>query len=175
MKIVLTTLAALGLAPVIHAAPLTIHPRLWFTSADLPRLRSWVVPSNPMWQSFNSALTQAVSNYHSKFFPGGVPASPFPQPSPPAAAIASGYLTITFPRSLAAPDVTLLVEAAPAPAGAWQPGSRYSLTSGDTPVTPQTTETARTAAGSFQTITVRDNTAITAAHRRFLRLRALLP
>lgn len=31
------------------AAPTASHPRLWFTQADLPRLQSWAVSSNPMY------------------------------------------------------------------------------------------------------------------------------
>ena len=64
--------------PAARAAPVTTHPRLWFTQADLPRLRSWAVPSNPVWQGFSAALSQATANYNTKFFPGGAAAVPFP-------------------------------------------------------------------------------------------------
>src|SRR4051794_13074523 len=30
--------------------PVTTHPRLFLTSADIPRLRSWAVDSNPIWK-----------------------------------------------------------------------------------------------------------------------------
>lgn len=60
------------------AAPVTSHPRLWFTADELPRLRSWAVPANPAWQGFSSALSQAISNYNAHLFPGGAPANPFP-------------------------------------------------------------------------------------------------
>jgi hypothetical protein len=30
--------------------PVTSHPRLWLTGADLPRLRGWASESNPLWQ-----------------------------------------------------------------------------------------------------------------------------
>ncbi len=34
-----------------HGATLTTHPRLWITQADLPRLRSWAVNSNPIYKN----------------------------------------------------------------------------------------------------------------------------
>jgi hypothetical protein len=40
------------------AAPLASHPRLWVTPSDLPRLRSWAVPSNPIYQNGLRALAQ---------------------------------------------------------------------------------------------------------------------
>ncbi len=59
--------------PVTATTPLTTHPRLWLTQADLPRLRSWAVPANPMYQQgFKVALASAVNTYNTKFFPGGV-------------------------------------------------------------------------------------------------------
>jgi len=43
---------AAGLSAVTAAAdPLTTHPRLWITSADLPKLRGWAVDSNPMYKN----------------------------------------------------------------------------------------------------------------------------
>ena len=50
----------------------TTHPRLMFTQADLPRLRSWAVPSNPVYVSMQTALNYAINIYNAKFFPGGV-------------------------------------------------------------------------------------------------------
>jgi hypothetical protein len=38
----------LAAAPV-WAAPVTSHPRLWVTAADLPTLRAWAVPGNPIY------------------------------------------------------------------------------------------------------------------------------
>ncbi len=35
--------------PEIEPTPVTTHPRLFLTQADLPRLRSWAVDSNPIW------------------------------------------------------------------------------------------------------------------------------
>lgn len=42
--------------PPVVAAPVTSHPRLWLTSNDIPRLRSWAVPSNPIYQNGLHAL-----------------------------------------------------------------------------------------------------------------------
>ena len=39
--------------------PVTTHPRLWLTAADLPRLRSWPVASNPV---FQNGLAVAAAN-----------------------------------------------------------------------------------------------------------------
>lgn len=36
--------------------PVTTHPRLFLTSADLPRLRSWAVASNPIWANGLGAI-----------------------------------------------------------------------------------------------------------------------
>jgi hypothetical protein len=33
------------------ADPLTTHPRMWITQADLPKLRGWAVDSNPMYKN----------------------------------------------------------------------------------------------------------------------------
>lgn len=51
----------------------TDHPRLLITGADLPRLRSWASPSNPVYTALLSALNSAIGTYNSKFFPGGQP------------------------------------------------------------------------------------------------------
>lgn len=61
-----------ALAPsVVQAptAPLTTHPRLWLTQADLPRLRAWAVATNPMYQNglgvaATTALTRANANWN---------------------------------------------------------------------------------------------------------------
>jgi hypothetical protein len=43
---------AAGLSAVTATAdPLTTHPRLWITAADLPKLRTWAVNSNPMYKN----------------------------------------------------------------------------------------------------------------------------
>ncbi len=38
-----------GLASNAFSAELTSHPRLWLSAADVPRLRSWAVESNPLY------------------------------------------------------------------------------------------------------------------------------
>ena len=37
-------------APAEETALAAGHPRLWLTAEDLPRLRSWATPANPIWQ-----------------------------------------------------------------------------------------------------------------------------
>lgn len=53
------------------AQPVTTHPRLWITPADLPRLQSWASPANPIYQQgLLTLLGTAVANYQ-QFFPNG--------------------------------------------------------------------------------------------------------
>ena len=53
--------------------PVASHPRLWITPADLPRLQSWAVATNPIYQQgMVPLLATAISNYETQFFPGGV-------------------------------------------------------------------------------------------------------
>jgi hypothetical protein len=70
-------LAGMAHAPVAGAAPVTTHPRLWITQADLPRLRDWADPGktdNPMFtKGLLPALQFALNVYDTKFFPGGQP------------------------------------------------------------------------------------------------------
>ncbi len=48
------SVALAGLGSRAHAQsgpiPATGHPRLWLTEDDLPRLRSWATPDNPLWE-----------------------------------------------------------------------------------------------------------------------------
>ena len=49
------------------AAPSQTHPRLWMTTDDMPRLRSWAVASNPLYQDglLAAALTaKAYADEH---------------------------------------------------------------------------------------------------------------
>lgn len=50
---------------------LTTHPRLLITQADLPRLRNWANPTNPVYAAMQTALSGAISTYNTQFFPGG--------------------------------------------------------------------------------------------------------
>lgn len=47
----LTSDIPISLSSDVQAAPVTSHPRLWLTANDLPRLRSWAVSSNPVFQN----------------------------------------------------------------------------------------------------------------------------
>jgi hypothetical protein len=38
-------------APLVWAAPVTSHPRLWLRAEDIARLRSWAVATNPVWEN----------------------------------------------------------------------------------------------------------------------------
>ena len=49
--VVVAAAAIVSLVPAAAGAqPLTTHPRIWIRQADLPRLRSWAVSSNPLYQ-----------------------------------------------------------------------------------------------------------------------------
>lgn len=56
--------AGLGIVTTsAQAAPVATHPRLWVTQADLPRLRAWAVPSNPMYKSGLLASANQAKGY----------------------------------------------------------------------------------------------------------------
>lgn len=54
------------------------HPRLWFRQADVAKLRSWAVASNPVYVAMQTALATANTHYTTKFFPGGQPNGTWP-------------------------------------------------------------------------------------------------
>src|SRR3569833_4487479 len=61
--------------------PVTTHPRLFITQADLTRLKGWAVSTNPIWQNgMKPLLAHAMSVYNTTFFPNGVAANPYPDP-----------------------------------------------------------------------------------------------
>jgi hypothetical protein len=61
-------------------APIGGHPRLWLTAADLPKLRRWATSSNPVYaEGLIPMLKEELAKYE-RFFPGGKPADPFPDP-----------------------------------------------------------------------------------------------
>src|SRR6185437_2614114 len=67
--------------PSTAEAPVTGHPRLWLTAADLPRLRSWATPANPVWQNgVVPAAREAIAIYDKEFYPGGQPNPRWPDP-----------------------------------------------------------------------------------------------
>ncbi len=55
--------AASAAPPAAVASPALAagHPRLWVRAADLPRLRSWAVPENPVYQQGLKALAERAS------------------------------------------------------------------------------------------------------------------
>jgi hypothetical protein len=68
-------------APVVIPYPVTTHPRLWVTPADVTRLQGWATSSNPVYaQGIAPMLAQAVSVYNTYYFPNGVQANPWPDP-----------------------------------------------------------------------------------------------
>lgn len=59
--------------------PVTTHPRLWITPSDVPRLQSWAVSTNPVYQNgMRQLLATAVSEYQTQFFPNGQPNANYP-------------------------------------------------------------------------------------------------
>jgi hypothetical protein len=58
--------------------PVTSHPRLWITTNDLPRLRSWATPTNQVYQALLPVLTSTMNNYDTQYFPGGVQNTTWP-------------------------------------------------------------------------------------------------
>ena len=61
--------------------PVSGHPRMWLTAEDLPRLRGWASPGNPMYaQGLRRAVDEAIATYDKDFFPGGKPNPTWPDP-----------------------------------------------------------------------------------------------
>ena len=58
------------LAPTAGAQPLTSHPRLWLTAADLPRLRSWATDANPV---YRDGLARLGATARAEMDAGAVP------------------------------------------------------------------------------------------------------
>ena len=82
------------------------------------------------------------------------------------------FLSITFPRSSEASDLTFRVKVS-GDLVAWDDGSHYSP-AGDMPSNAFTTQVARSP-GNPEVITVRDNVPVTSAPARFIRLEILAP
>ena len=52
--------------------PISTHPRLWVTPADVSRLQGWATASNPVYeQGMTSLLKEVLQVYNTRFFPGG--------------------------------------------------------------------------------------------------------
>jgi hypothetical protein len=59
--------------------PVTGHPRVWITPSDLPRLQSWAVATNPIYeQGLLPLLEECGSDYQTQFFPSGAPNPVYP-------------------------------------------------------------------------------------------------
>ncbi len=58
--------------------PVASHPRLWITTNDLPRLQAWATTNNPVYQSLRVVLNHSLGVYNTKFYPGGVVNSTYP-------------------------------------------------------------------------------------------------
>jgi hypothetical protein len=68
-----------GVLPSMLPPPVASHPRLWLTTNDLAKYRSWAVATNPIYaQGFVPLLQKCVSDYQTQFFPGGVPNANYP-------------------------------------------------------------------------------------------------
>lgn len=75
-----TTVTASYDTPVPVPQPVTTHPRLWITQADLPRLQSWATESNPIYVAELNVLARAVGDY-SACFPGAQMTDKNPTPA----------------------------------------------------------------------------------------------
>ena len=61
--------------------PVSSHPRLWVTTNDLTKLRSWATASNKIYaQGMVPLLNTALNVYNHNFFPGGVQNPNWPDP-----------------------------------------------------------------------------------------------
>jgi hypothetical protein len=67
-----------GPLPSKLSVPVTSHPRLWLTTNDLTKYRSWAVSTNPIYTALQSSIGQAVSDYQTQYFPGGVANPTYP-------------------------------------------------------------------------------------------------
>ena len=86
---------------------------------------------------------------------------------------ATQHIALTIIRPLSATDITYQIEVGGA-LTSFLSGSSYS-SGGDVPTNANTTQVSRTDDGTFETLVIRDNTALTAATSRFLRLKVSNP
>ena len=90
--------------------PVTSHPRLWVTTADLPRLRSWATSTNPIYsQGMAPLLNQVLWEYNHAFFPGGVANPNYPDDGDYngyASTVSEQYAVILAFNSLIDPNPT---------------------------------------------------------------------
>jgi hypothetical protein len=78
------TVSANYYTPAPLPFPVSTHPRLWITPADLPRLQSWANANNPIYGGMQTVLAAAIHSYNQSF-PGAAldavnpaPANPYP-------------------------------------------------------------------------------------------------
>lgn len=58
--------------------PVASHPRLWLTTNDLAKYRSWAVSTNPVYPALQISIQQAVYDYTNQYFPGGAANPDYP-------------------------------------------------------------------------------------------------
>jgi hypothetical protein len=89
--------------PTTIPQPVTGHPRLWVTQADIPRLQSWANSGNIVYQQgIVPVLAQAVVDYNTCFPDGVDPAVPYPDPGD-----TQGYINITPSGGLSEQDAEI--------------------------------------------------------------------
>jgi len=86
----------------------------------------------------------------------------------------SNYLALTFQRATNATDCTFVVQVSGDLSNQWLTGSTYSGVS-VIPSTTNTTEESRVLSNNVEVITVRDNTPMTAAAKRFMKVSVSSP
>jgi hypothetical protein len=95
-----TSITATFAAPAPVPFPVTTHPRIWVTPADLPRLQGWAAASNPIWaKGLQPLIANAYNIYKTQFFPNGVQNPNYPDPGDVQGY--SGYLTEEYGSILA--------------------------------------------------------------------------
>jgi hypothetical protein len=90
--------------------PVTGHPRLWLTPADLPRLEGWAVSTNPIYEDgIVPLLAQCVSDFNNQFFPNGAP-----NPSYPDSGDSQGYTGLLSEQYMLVFALNALIDPSPA-------------------------------------------------------------
>jgi hypothetical protein len=91
----------------------------------------------------------------------------------PVVSHAGDHLSLTFKRPVTATDLTYTVQVS-GDVMSWHDGSTYAP-AGDVAANAFTSQTLRSTSGGIETITVRDNTPVSAAASRFMRLIVTAP
>jgi len=98
-----------GPLPSQFPPPVATHPRLWLTTNDLPKYRSWAVSTNPVYQALQIAIQQGVDDYQTQYFPGGVA-----NPNYPDFGDSQGYVGLTTESDAVILAFASLIEPNPA-------------------------------------------------------------